>query len=229
MAQCQCQPWMAPAATPPERALEGLWERPAARAKGFMPHEEGMALHQAGLAAVAPGPFLEIGTYCGKSAVYLGAAAREKGRVLFSVDHHRGSEELQPGWADHDPEVLDPGTGVIDTLPWARRTLREAGLESHVVLVVGPSEVVARYWAVPLSLLFIDGGHGREVVRADFEAWVPKVAPGGTLAVHDVFADPAEGGQAPYELYCEVLASGEFEEVKRVGSLRLLRRSQAPT
>jgi hypothetical protein len=198
-------------------------------AKGFMPDAEGLALHRAGLAAAKSGlgPLLEIGTYCGKSAVYLGAAAREGGAVLFSIDHHRGSAELQPGWAYHDPEVLDPATGLMDTLPWARRTVGGAGLEGHVVLVVGESVTVAKWWQAPLSLLFIDGGHGSDVARADFEAWVPKVAPGGILAVHDVFADPSEGGQVPYELYREVLALGNFEAGPcdgTVGSLRLLRR-----
>jgi len=207
------------------------WATAAARAKGFMPDDEGMALHQAGVGAGRSGlgALLEIGTYCGKSAVYLGAAARQTGTVLFSVDHHRGSEELQPGWPHHDPEVVDPSTGATDTLPWARRTLWEAGLEGHVVLVVGGSTTVARYWAAPLALLFIDGGHGAEVARADFSAWVPKVAMGGTLAVHDVFSEPAQGGQVPYELYSEVLRSGEFAPTGEVGSLRLLRRTAPPT
>jgi predicted O-methyltransferase YrrM len=200
--------------------------RVAAESKGFMPEAEGLALYDAGLLAGRSGlgPMVEIGTYCGKSAVYLGAAARDAGVLLFSIDHHRGSEELQPGWPHHDPEVLDPATGVMDTLPWARRTVEEAGLEAHVVLVVGRSEVVAPAWSTPLSLLFIDGGHGAEVARADFSHWVPKVAPGGLLAVHDVFADPLQGGQVPYELYCGALGSGEFEEAGGVGSLRLLRR-----
>ena len=139
------------------------WLAVARAAKGFMPDEEGMALHRAGLVAGRSGlgPLLEIGTYCGKSAVYLGAAARATGCVLFSVDHHHGSEELQAGWPDHDPEVVDPATGTMDTLPWARRTLRDAGLEDDVVLVVGESVAAARGWPGPLSLLFIDGGHGR--------------------------------------------------------------------
>ncbi len=200
------------------------WAEVAQAAKGFMPADEGMALHDAGLAAGRSGlgPLLEIGTYCGKSAVYLGAAARETGTVLFSIDHHRGSEELQAGWPDHDPSVVDPSTGTIDTLPWARRTLRAAGLERDVVLVVGESAGVARWWSTPLAMVFIDGGHGAAVARADFESWVPKVAPGGLLAVHDVFADPEDGGQVPYDLYMEVLAGGAFEEAGRVGSLRLL-------
>jgi predicted O-methyltransferase YrrM len=195
-----------------------------------MPDPEGMALHEAALEAAASGlgPLLEVGTYCGKSAVYLGAGAAAAGGLLFSVDHHRGSEELQSGWPDHDPEVVGPGTGTIDTLPWARRTVRAAGLESAVVLVVGESSTVARAWGTPLSLLFIDGGHGAEVASADFASWPPKVAGGGWLAVHDVFSDPADGGQVPWDQYRRLLAGGEFTEVYCVGSLRLARRRRPP-
>ncbi|HMK96478.1 MAG TPA: class I SAM-dependent methyltransferase, partial [Acidimicrobiales bacterium] len=132
-----------------------------------MPPAEGTALYETGLEAGRSGlgPLLEIGTYCGKSALYLGAAARCTGSLLFSVDHHRGSEEMQPGWAHHDPEVVDPGTGAMDSLPWARRALASAGLEDFVVLVVGESTAVARWWAAPLALVFIDGGHGASVAR----------------------------------------------------------------
>ncbi len=191
-----------------------------------MPDDEGIALHRAGLVAGRSGlgPLLEIGTYCGKSAVYLGAAARATGCVLFSVDHHHGSEELQAGWLDHDPDVVDRATGQIDTLPWARLTLRTAGLEDDVVLVVGESVAAARGWPGPLSLLFIDGGHGEEVAWADYRAWADKVALGGALAIHDVFADPKDGGQVPHDIYRAALRSGEFEDASATGSLRVLRR-----
>ncbi|MBO0731185.1 MAG: class I SAM-dependent methyltransferase [Acidimicrobiaceae bacterium] len=192
-----------------------------------MPDDEGMALHRVGLRAAEAGlgPLLEVGTYCGKSAVYLGAAARRAGGRLVSVDHHRGSEENQAGWEHHDTSVVDPGTGRMDTLPFARRTVEAAGLESHVLLVVGPSVEVASVWTTPLALLFIDGGHGQDVAWADYRAWVPKVAAGGWLAIHDVFPDPADGGRPPYELYCEALREGFVEdEPAGCGSLRVLRR-----
>jgi predicted O-methyltransferase YrrM len=198
----------------------------ARAAKGFMPEDEGLALHRVGLLAARAGigPLLEVGTYCGKSGVYLGAAAREAGTVLITVDHHRGSEENQPGWEHHDPAVVDPRTGRMDTLPWARRTLEDAGLEGDVVLVVGASTTVAAVWKTPLALLFIDGGHGREVAWADYHAWTPKVPPGGYLAIHDVFPDPAQGGRPPYELYGAARASGWVEqEPLGCGSLRVLR------
>lgn len=191
-----------------------------------MPDDEGLALHAAGRRAAASGlgPLLEIGTYCGKSALYLGDAARPHGSTVFTVDHHRGSEENQAGWEHHDPEVAD-ASGRMDTLPFARRTIAAAGLEQHVVLVVGPSVTVARWWSTPLSLLFIDGGHGEEVAWADYREWAPHVASGGWLAIHDVFEDPAAGGRPPYELYRHALDSGQFSEDVEAGcgSLRILR------
>jgi predicted O-methyltransferase YrrM len=198
----------------------------AEAARGFMPPDEGLALHDAALAAAAavPGPFLEVGSYCGKSAVYLGAAAAATGRVLFAVDHHRGSEENQPGWEWHEPDLVDPAVGKMDTLPIFRRTVHDAGVEGSVIAVVGESPLVAANWTTPLAFLFVDGGHGVEPARADFTGWTPHVAPGGTLAIHDVFPDPADGGQAPYEeLYLPAVAAG-FDEVSVTGSLRVLRR-----
>ena len=198
----------------------------AAQAKGFLPEDEGLALHEAGLVAGRSGlgPLLEVGTYCGKSAVYLGAAARQTGAVLFTVDHHRGSEENQPGWEHHDPDVVDPRTGRMDTLPFFRRTMEEAGLEDVVVAVVGASALVAAHWATSLALVFVDGGHGEAPAWADYRGWARHVAPGGLLALHDVFADPAQGGRPPYELYRRALASGAFSELSSCGSLRVLRR-----
>jgi len=193
-----------------------------------MPDEEGLALYEAALVAARAGlgPILEIGTYCGKSSVYLGAAAREGDSVVFSVDHHRGSEENQSGWEHHDATVVDALSGRMDTLPFARRAIEAAGLEDWVVLVVGRSETVAGAWEHRLGMLFIDGGHGDEVAWADYRAWSPKVAPGGLMAIHDVFPDPADGGRPPYELYCDALASLEWAEEAGMGcgSLRVLRR-----
>jgi predicted O-methyltransferase YrrM len=203
------------------------WLAVAKAAKGFMPEDEGMALHQAGQAAAASalGPLLEVGTYCGKSSVYLGAAARDGDAVLFTVDHHHGSEENQAGWEHHDPDVVDAATGRMDTLPFFRRTIADAGLEASVVAIVGDSPTVARWWSTPLSLLFIDGGHGAEPAWRDYRGWTPHVAPGGLLAIHDVFPNPADGGRPPYELYCHALESGAFTDVSATGSLRVLRKT----
>ncbi len=197
----------------------------ARAAKGFMPDDEGLALHAAGRDAASVGPLLEIGSYCGKSAVYLGAGARAGGTVLFSVDHHHGSEENQAGWEHHDTEVVDPATGRMDTLPFFRRTIEQAGLEDAVVAVVGNSHTIAAHWQTPLGLVFIDGGHALDVVAADHAAWSPHVAAGGVLVFHDVFEDPRDGGQAPFEVWKRAVASGDFTPVSATGSLRVLRRT----
>ncbi|MCA2184875.1 class I SAM-dependent methyltransferase [Nonomuraea cavernae] len=196
----------------------------AEHAKGFMPPKEGIALFEAALRYGGRGPICEIGTYCGKSAVYLGAAARQTGSVVVTVDHHRGSEEIQPGWAHHDPTLVDPRFGKMDSLPVFRHTIAAAGLEDEVIAIVGRSEQVARLWATPLGLLFIDGGHSEEPVTRDYEGWAPHVMEGGALVFHDIYPDPATGGQAPYRVYLRALASGAFKEVSVEGSLRVLER-----
>lgn len=196
----------------------------AARAtKGFMPEDEGQALHEAGLDGGRVGPLLEIGSYCGKSAVYLGSAAAELGTVLFTIDHHHGSEENQAGWEHHDPEVVDQRTGRMDTLPFFRRAIEDAGLEGAVVAMVGDSPTVGRFWQTPVGLLFIDGGHAEDVAMADYDGWARYVAPGGVLAIHDVFEDPADGGQAPYRVWQRAVTD-DFTPIATTGSLRTLRR-----
>ena len=201
--------------------------------KGFMPPDEGDALHDAAVAAgvAAPGrPWVEVGSYCGRSTVWLGDAARRTGVTLFAVDHHRGSEENQAGWEHHDADVVDTRTGRMDTLPHFRRTMHDADLEDVVVGVVGRSPVVAATWSTPLGFLFIDGGHGVDPARADYRGWTPHVVLGGTLAIHDVFPDPADGGRPPYdEIYRPAIDSGDFELVSSTGSLRVLRRVAAAT
>jgi predicted O-methyltransferase YrrM len=202
----------------------------AEAATGFMPEAEGLALYEAAEEYAATGPVLEVGSYCGKSAIYLAAgvrAARKFGirQQVVTVDHHRGSEEHQPGWEYHDPAIVDPVTGRIDTLPRLRATLAAAGVEDDVVAIVGKSADVARLWRTPLGLLFIDGGHTEAAAQWDDEGWAPWVALGGALAIHDVFPDPADGGQAPFKIYQRALGSGAFTEIRCEGSLRILERT----
>ena len=195
--------------------------------KGFMPRDEGLALFEHARRHghdVPGGTWLEIGAWCGKSAVYLGAAAELTASVLYSLDHHHGSEENQAGWEHHDSSLVDPSTGRIDTLPHWRRAMIAGDLEQSVVGLVGDSPTVSSRWTTPLAFCFIDGGHGEEPAWADYRGWAPHVVPGGWLAIHDVFPDPADGGRPPYDLWCAALESGEFVEDGACGSLRVVRR-----
>jgi len=192
--------------------------------KGFLDETEGLRLFDLALAASRTGPCLEVGSYCGKSTVYLGSACRQNRAILYSIDHHRGSEEQQPGEAYFDPELYDKTTGQVDTFPAFRRTLAAAGLEDTVVPIVCSSVVAARSWQTPLDLVFIDGGHAYETVLSDFEAWSPHLVPGGLLLIHDIFEEPDQGGQGPYLVYQRALASGLYESRPMTGSLGVLQR-----
>jgi len=195
-----------------------------AEVRGFLDPEEGARLYELASEAAALGPCLEVGSYCGKSSLYLGAGVAAVGGQLFALDHHRGSEEHQLGEEYHDPELFDAELDVMDTLPELRRNLFKANLESFVVPLVTSSLNAGRYWQIPLGLVFIDGGHSTEAAMNDYRTWVPHVVIGGYLAVHDIFPDPADGGQAPYEIYQLALASGLFEAVDMTKTLGVLRR-----
>lgn len=212
-----------PSPSDPAERTRRLFEL-ADRVTGFMPADEGRALYDAALDYFEHGVGVEIGTYCGKSTVLLGAAALARGSVLYTVDHHHGSEEHQPGWEYHDASLVDPATGRFDTLPALRRTLDDAGLDDNVVAMVGKSTVVARGWRTPLQLLFIDGGHTEAAAQQDFDGWAKWVSVGGALIIHDVFPDPRDGGQAPYHIYRRALEGGAFAERSVTGSMRLLER-----
>jgi len=192
--------------------------------KGFLDPDEGRALHAAAAAAPGNSPCLEVGSYCGKSTVWLGAACAERGAILFAVDHHRGSEEHQPGEEYHDPALATADGSALDTFPEFRANMDRAGLADTVVPIVAPSAVAARGWATPLSFVFIDGGHSMEAALADYRAWAPHLMIGGVLAIHDIFPDPADGGRPPYEIWRLALGSGLFEEIEMVKTLGFARR-----
>jgi len=207
-----------PALPPDVRAV-------ALAAKGFLQEAEGQALFELAVASSPHAPCLEVGSYCGKSSLFLAAGCREAGgHPLFCIDHHRGSAEQQPGEEYFDPDLFDAGSGCVDTLREFRRNLHRAGLEDWVIPVVHESARLARLWPeLGLGLVFIDGGHGATVVRADYDGWARHVVPGGLLVFHDVFEDPADGGQAPYQVWQQAVADG-FTPVSTTGSLRVLQR-----
>ena len=194
--------------------------------KGFLDEDEGRCLYEIALKAGSKGPCLEIGSYCGKSTLYLGAACRNKNSILFSIDHHRGSEEQQPGEEYFDPDLFNPQTGQVDTFREFKTTIERAGIEDTIVPIVCRSEVAARRWATPLSLIFIDGGHSIEAAYNDYNSWAGHIIPGGYLLIHDIFFDPYQGGQAPYQIYKSAIDSGFFRRHSMVKTLGVLQRQE---
>lgn len=191
--------------------------------KGFLAEDEAGALYDAVTETAPLGPVLEIGSYCGKSTIYLGCAAKPSGGIVYALDHHRGSEEHQPGEYFHDPDLAD-ADGMVDTFREFRRNISACGLNDTVIPLVTDSKTAVRHWSTRLGMVFIDGGHSLDAALNDYRCWAVHVAPGGILAIHDIFPDPHEGGQAPYTIYRMALLSGLFEEIRMVNSLALLRR-----
>ena len=192
--------------------------------KGFLATDEAEALYHHALDASRHGAVLEIGSYCGKSTIYLGLACRQHSATVFALDHHRGSEEHQVDEYFHDPDLYDDGEGVVDTFKEFRRNIRSAGLDDVVVPVVAGSEAAARQWQTPLAMVFIDGGHSLDAALTDYRCWTAHLIRGGILAIHDLFEDAHEGGQAPFAIYRMAIASGLFADLGQVNSLGLLRR-----
>ena len=190
--------------------------------KGFLDHDEGICLYNHALSSSKKGPILEIGSYCGKSTIYLATAAKEYNCSVYSVDHHTGSEENQVGWEYHDIELFDEETGKINSFPEFMRNLRKANLLDTVIPIVSDSSLVSRDWKIPLSMVFIDGGHTMEAAFNDFNNWKDKIIKGGILAIHDVFPNPDDGGRPPFEIYRKALSEKNFKEVEAVKSLRIL-------
>lgn len=210
---------------PTRRTLDPDLHAAAVQARGFMPDDEGRALADAAFDVGHLGPMLEIGTYCGKSSLYLAGPARACDTVVFTVDHHHGSEEMQAGWEHHDGSLVDPATGQMDSSLEFRRTVIDAGVGDVVIAIIGDSPTVAAHWNTPLSLVFIDGAHSYEPARADYLGWAPHVVPGGRLVFHDIFEHPDDGGQGPWRVFNEALDSGLFVPVRTVGSMRILERA----
>lgn len=194
--------------------------------KGFLADDEAQALYDAALEVSHFGPCLEIGSYCGKSTIYFGLACQQNNAVLYALDHHRGSEEHQKGEMFHDPDLFDGQAELMDSFREFRTNMRVSDLEDTVIPLVSSSAIASKQWATPLAMVFIDGGHSLDAALCDYRSWACHVIPGGILAIHDIFPNAEDGGQAPYEIYKLALASGLFEKLSRVNSLGLLRRIQ---
>lgn len=192
--------------------------------KGFLATDEAEALFAHAEQMSATAPVLEIGSYCGKSTIYIGTACKNSGGICYALDHHRGSEEHQLGEEYHDSDLYDESVGLMDTFKAFRKNIRAAGLEDHVVPIVSSSAVASKHWHTPLGMVFIDGGHSMAAAMTDYQSWASHVIPGGVLAIHDLFPNPDEGGQAPITIYRLAIASGLFEEIAVINTLGLLRR-----
>ena len=190
--------------------------------KGFLDPIEGEALYLYAKQYVRNDPCLEIGSYCGKSSVYLGSAVKENGQKLYSIDHHKGSEEQQPGEEYFDSDLINAEGNGIDTLPFFLETIEKSKLDKFVIPIVSTSEEAYQDFTLSFDMVFIDGGHSEKAAQKDYELWSQRINKGGLLAIHDVFPNPEDGGRPPYNIYKRALESGTFKKIEMIKTLGLL-------
>ena len=75
----------------------------------------------------------------------------------------------------------------------------------NIFPIISDSVKVSKSWFTDLGMVFIDGGHSFESANNDFLNWESKILTGGSLVIHDIYEDPDEGGQAPFEVYKKAL------------------------
>ncbi len=130
---------------------------------GWLSDEEGEALYELAKQCTGRGVVVEFGSWKGKSTICLGRGSRAGNGVrIFAVDPH----------ADYRHGEF-------------RHNVERAGIADLVTPIKGLSQDVADDFDEPIELLFVDGSHEEELVREDFEKWVPKVVDGGVVAFHD--------------------------------------------
>ena len=192
--------------------------------KGFLDPIEGEALYLYAKQYVRNNPCLEIGSYCGKSSVYLGSAVKENGQKLYSIDHHKGSEEQQPGEEYFDSYLINAERNGIDTLPFFLETIEKSKLDKFVIPIVSTSEEAYKDFTLNFDMVFIDGGHSEKAAQKDYELWSQRITKGGLLAIHDVFPNPEDGGRPHYNIYRRALESGNFKKLEMIKTLGLLKK-----
>lgn len=176
---------------------------------GWLTESEMHELFTLAQAVQQPNVIVEIGSYKGKSTVCLGWGSRLGQSVyVYAVDHHNGSPEHQRAVA----------TAFLGTLPHFRMTVTKAGLDELVKELVQFSVTAVDQVAEPIGLLFIDGHH--DEVRQDFDAWYPKVAPGGKIAFHDY----VPGWPAVQEAVDRILTFAWVQRERQVGSMLVCRK-----
>ena len=192
--------------------------------KGFLSDKEAKKLQELFLKVHHLGSVLEIGTYCGKSTLNFALIAKKIDGLIYTVDHHTGSEEHQLGEEYHDEDLYDKRLKKFNTLPEFLKNLRSSNLGKFIIPIISKSSDASKTFSESISLLFIDGGHSLEAALCDYNSWKDKICSGGLLVIHDVFPNPQDGGRPPFEIYSKAQKSKQFEDLGIYETLGILKK-----
>jgi len=130
---------------------------------GWLSYEEGETLYTLAQKCTGRGVIVETGSWRGKSTTCLGLGSKAgKGVKICSIDRHTDG-----------------------TFPDFQQNIEKAGIADLVTPIRSRSQDAWQDFEKPIELLFIDGAHQYDLVKDDFDHWVPKVVEGGVVAMHD--------------------------------------------
>ncbi|MBL7849470.1 MAG: class I SAM-dependent methyltransferase [Cyclobacteriaceae bacterium] len=114
---------------------------------------------------------VEIGSFLGRSTVSFALGCKGTSKHVYAIDLFEGDGDMY-GQGDFQQQF--------------RGNVRRCGVESYVTDIRSHSLTVAQSWTRPIDILFIDGSHEYEDVKADFHAFYPHVKRNGIIAFHDI-------------------------------------------
>ena len=158
------------------KQLVSEFDEVTADVHGWLDPAESRLLFRLARDADPAGSIVEIGSWQGRSTIWLAAGAKNgRGARVAAVDPHRGTYLRE---------------GDESTEPVLRRNLERAGVADRVDVLVATSEQAASTWRGPVSLLWIDGDHEYESARRDLLCWERHLLPNAVVAFHDTFIWP---------------------------------------
>jgi len=177
---------------------------------GWLSFEEGKFLYETAKGISGKGVIVEIGSWKGKSTVWLakGSQAGKKVKV-YAVDPHTGADEQKIQYGNE-----------IWTFEEFKGNIKKAGIENLVVPIVKTSEEAALGWdGEPIELLWIDGAHDYEFVKKDFDLWSKYIVEEGIIAFHDSLAPgPAK------VIEQDILAANQYKFLGRINQITYVKK-----
>jgi predicted O-methyltransferase YrrM len=181
----------------------------AGQIEGWLSEPQGRALYAAAAACSGRGAIVEIGSWKGRSTVWLAHGAAVAGQKVLAIDPHVGSRE-------------DPHERTLDAF---LANLERAGAAASVEPLVMTSAEAVRRIDGPVELLFVDGDHSPEGARSDADRWLPRVMEGGTVMFHDVATSGYSGPRRVFQQ--RICRSRQFHRIRRVGSMAIAERTRS--
>lgn len=175
--------------------------------EGWLTKREGEFLYRMAREVSGKGAIVEIGSFKGKSTIYLAWGAKDGSRAkVYAIDPHAGTESYKE-WL---------GVGETWAFDEFLKNIEVAGVDDIVVPIVKTSQEAAESWDEPVELIFIDGDHEYKSVETDFKMWFPHLTLGGVMAFHDTVAT-FEGPRKVVRKY--IYKSRNFKQIGTVDGI----------